>query len=271
MQDQRFERRVLQTGKTMTEKKTKSGLLGFIRAVFRGQPRRTLDLDIENLLVNVEKITKRRFKNHHLVKKALTHKSSRLANDQNNYERMEFLGDAVLGLIVSDLLYTAYTDEDEGRLTYYKDSLIQMRSLAGKARELGLAHYVIVGNKEKKNGFSNSDVLLGDIFESLVGAVYLDMGYEGVFRFVRTLFEKDIASVREKPEWDFKSKLNNISQELYKSPPDYKVVGEPVVNGVKLYRVTVDLNKHTIAHGEARSKKEAEQEAAMKALLRFRK
>ncbi len=270
MQDHDFKRRMLQPAKTMTEKKPKGGLLGFIRAVFRGQPKGTIDLDIENLLTRVEKITKRRFKDHHLVKKALIHKSSKLASEQNNYERMEFLGDAVLGLIVSDLLYAAYKDEDEGRLTYYKDSLIQMRSLAGKARELGLAHYVFVGSKEKKNGFSNSDVLLGDIFESLVGAIYLDMGFEGVFRFVRTMFEKDIAFVREQPEWDFKSKLNNIAQVMYKSPPDYRVVGEPVINGVKIYRVTVDLNNRTIAHGEARSKKEAEQEAAMKALLKLK-
>ncbi len=255
----------------MTDKRGKNGLLGFIRAVFRGQPGRKVDIEIKALLLKVEKITKRKFKNHHLVKRALTHKSSRLADEQNNYERMEFLGDAVLGLIISDLLYAAYRDEDEGRLTYYKDTLIQMKSLAVKARELGLGNYVIVGNKEKRNGFSNSDVLLGDIFESLVGAIYLDMGFEGVFKFISTLFEKDIAFVKEQPEWDFKSKLNNIAQELYKSPPDYKVIGEPVVNGVKVYRVVVELNNHAIAHGEARSKKEAEQEAAMKALVKLRK
>ncbi len=255
----------------MPVKKRKNGLLGFIRAVFQGQPKRKTSADIENLLINVEKITKRRFKNHHLVKKALTHKSSKLADEENNYERMEFLGDAVLGLIISDLLYTSYKEEDEGRLTYYKDTLIQMKSLAGKARELGLGNYVIVGNKEKKNGFSSSDVLLGDIFESLVGAIYLDMGFEGVFRFVSTMFEKDIAFVKEQPEWDFKSKLNNIAQELYKTPPDYKVIGEPVVNGVKIYKVVVELNNNIVAHGEARSKKEAEQHAAMTALVKLQK
>ncbi len=254
----------------MAEKRGKNGLLAFIRAVFHGQPRRKIDIDIKILLLTVEKITKRKFKNHHLVKKALTHKSSKLADEQNNYERMEFLGDAVLGLIISDLLYASYKEEDEGRLTYYKDTLIQMKSLAGKARELGLGNYVIVGNKEKKNGFSNSDVLLGDIFESLVGAVYLDMGFEGVFRFISTMFEKDIAFVKEQPEWDFKSKLNNIAQELYKSPPDYKVIGEPIVNGVKIYKVVVELNNNIVAHGEAKSKKEAEQHAAMKALVKLK-
>ena len=255
----------------MTDKRSKNGLIGFLRAVLKGQPRGKIDIGMKNLLVNVEKITKRRFKNHLLVKKALTHKSSRLADEQNNYERMEFLGDAVLGLIISDLLYSSYKEEDEGRLTYYKDTLIQMRSLAGKARELGLSNYVIVGNKEKRNGFLNSDVLLGDIFESLVGAIYLDMGFEGVFRFISTLFKKDIAFVREQPEWDFKSKLNNIAQELYKAPPDYKVIGEPVIDGVKIYRIVVELNKNVLAHGEAKSKKEAEQQAAMKALVKLKR
>lgn len=254
----------------MMERKQKHGLLDFISAVLSGQARRrAAAAEIESLLVHIEKIAGQRFKNHHLVKKALTHKSSKIADEHNNYERMEFLGDAVLGLIISDLLYTAYKNEDEGRLTYYKDTLIQMKSLAGKARAMGLGDYVIVGTKEKKNGFSNSDVLLGDIFESLVGAIYLDMGYKGVFKFIKELFEEDIAHVREQPEWDFKSKLNNIAQEIYKIPPDYKVISEPVINGMKLYRVAVEVNRKVIAHGEARSKKEAEQKAAMKALAKL--
>ncbi len=253
----------------MTDNRKKHGLLDFIAAIFPGQSRRIVDAEIKSLLLHIENVTGKRFKNHHLVKKALTHKSSKNADEHNNYERMEFLGDAVLGLIVSDLLYTFYKDEDEGRLTYYKDTLIQMRSLAGKARELGLSEYVIVGNKEKKNGFSNSDTLLGDIFESLIGAIYLDMGFEGVFKFIKRLFENDIQHIKEQPEWDFKSKLNNIAQEIYKMPPDYKIMGESIVNGIKVYRVAVELNKKVIAYGEARNKKEAEQKAAMKALAKF--
>ncbi len=253
----------------MTDSKRKQGIVSFIKAVFSGKTKREIDTEIENLLVTVEKITKREFKDHRLVKRALTHKSSRLADEKNNYERMEFLGDAVLGTVISDLLYTTYHDEDEGRLTYYKDSLIQMRSLAAKARELGLGDYVIVGNKEKRNGFSNSDVLLGDIFESLIGAIYLDMGFEGAFGFIRRLFEKDVEFIKDQPEWDFKSKLNNISQLRYKSPPDYTIVEEHYSHGVKTYRVTVALNNSVIAYGEARNKKEAEQNAAKKALQRL--
>lgn len=253
----------------MKERKQKHGLLDFISAVFSGQARRRQAEEIENLLVHIETIAGQRFKNHQLVKKALTHKSSKLADEHNNYERMEFLGDAVLGLVVSDLLYSAYRNEDEGRLTYYKDTLIQMKSLAGKAREMGLGQYVIVGAKERRNGFSNSDVLLGDIFESLIGAIYLDMGFKGVCKFIKKLFEEDVAHIKEQPEWDFKSKLNNIAQEIYKIPPDYKVLGEPVINGMKIYRVAVEVNRRVIAHGEARSKKEAEQKAAMKALAKL--
>ncbi|MCL4557072.1 MAG: ribonuclease III [Deltaproteobacteria bacterium] len=253
----------------MPDKKRTHGLLDFMGAIFSGRSRRTVDDEIKSLLLNIENLTGKRFKNHHLVKKALTHKSSKIADEHNNYERMEFLGDAVLGLIVSDMLYAFYKDEDEGKLTYYKDSLIQMRSLAGKARELGLGEYVIVGSKEKRNGFSNSDTLLGDIFESLIGAIYLDMGFDGVFKFIKKLFENDIQHIREQPVWDFKSKLNNIAQETYKVPPDYRVVSESMVNGTKVYRVAVGLNRKVIAHGEARNKKEAEQKAAMKALARL--
>jgi ribonuclease III len=257
----------------MVTGKQKHGLLDFIGAIFSGQSRRSarrmVDAEIESLLLNIERVTGKRFKNHHLVKKALTHKSSKIADEHNNYERMEFLGDAVLGLIVSDLLYTFYKDEDEGRLTYYKDTLIQMRSLAGKARELGLNEYVIVGIKEKRSGFSNSDTLLGDIFESLIGAIYLDMGFDGVFKFIKNLFERDIQHIKEQPEWDFKSKLNNVAQETYKMPPEYKIISESVINGMKIYRVGVELNKKVVAYGEARNKKEAEQKAAMKALAKL--
>jgi ribonuclease-3 len=250
----------------MSEKEKRNALLTFLRALFKKQSNTRIETNIEHLLLRIEKITGKQFKNHLLVKRALTHKSSRIADEQNNYERMEFLGDAVLGLVISDLLYTTYKNEDEGKLTYYKDTLIQMKSLASKARKLGLGNYVIVGNKERKNGFLNSDVLLGDIFESLVGAIYLDMGFEAVFKFISTLFKKDIVFVKEQPEWDFKSKLNNLAQELYKNPPEYKVIDEPVINGTKLYRVIVEVNNKTIAQGQGRSKKEAEQEAAMKAL-----
>ncbi len=248
-----------------------SDFLSFLRVVFKKQPNAIRDAGIENLLIKIEKITGQKFKNHQLVKKALTHKSSETADEKNNYERMEFLGDAVLGMIISDLLYRTYREEDEGKLTYYKDTLIQMKSLASKARKLGLSDYVIVGNKERKNGFYNSDVLLGDIFESLVGAIYLDMGFGAVFKFINALFKKDILFVKKQPEWDFKSKLNNLAQELYKAPPEYRVVEEPIINGTKVYRVVVEVNNKVIARGEARSKKEAEQEAAMKALMSLKK
>ncbi len=253
----------------MQEKRRTHGLLDFIGALFSGRSRREVDAEIENLLVIIENLTGKMFRNHHLVKKALTHKSSKIADEHNNYERMEFLGDAVLGLIVSDMLYAFYKDEDEGRLTYYKDSLIQMRSLAGKARDLGLGEYVLVGSKEKRNGFSKSDTLLGDIFESLIGAIYLDMGFDAVFKFIKRLFENDIQHIKERPEWDFKSKLNNIAQDIYKMPPDYKIVNEYMVSGARVYKVAVDLNRKIIAYGEARNKKEAEQKAAMKALAKL--
>lgn len=255
----------------MPKNERMSGFLNLISLIFKRQPETIRDTNIENLLRKIEKIIGKKFKDHKLVKKALTHKSSKIANEQNNYERMEFLGDAVLGMIISDLLYNTYKKEDEGKLTYYKDTLIQMKSLASKARKLGLSDYVIVGNKERKNGFYSSDVLLGDIFESLIGAIYIDMGFNAAFRFVSTLFKKDILFVKKQPEWDFKSKLNNLAQELYKNPPEYKVVEENIVNGTKMYKVVVQVDNKTIAQGEAKTKKEAEQEAAMKALSSIKK
>jgi len=187
----------------MSEKEKRNALLTFLRALFKKQSNTRIETNIEHLLLRIEKITGKQFKNHLLVKRALTHKSSRIADEQNNYERMEFLGDAVLGLVISDLLYTTYKNEDEGKLTYYKDTLIQMKSLASKARKLGLGNYVIVGNKERKNGFLNSDVLLGDIFESLVGAIYLDMGFEAVFKFISTLFKKEKKFFKKKKKKEF--------------------------------------------------------------------
>ncbi|MCL4477690.1 MAG: ribonuclease III [Deltaproteobacteria bacterium] len=254
----------------MTAKK-ESGLLKFIKKLVKTKAQKSVDKDIANLLRQIEHLTYKRFNDYGHIKKALTHKSSNTASEYENYERMEFLGDAVLGLIISDLLYTGYRHENEGKLTYYKDTLIQMRSLALKARKLGLAEYVKVGAREKRNGFANSDVLLADIFESLVGAIYIDMGFEPAYRFIKTVFEKDIKHIYARPEWDFKSKLNNIVQELYKEPPEYKTINETVVKGIKIYNVAVVINNEDMAHGEARNKKEAEQIAAMGTLKKLGK
>lgn len=200
-----------------------------------------------------------------LYKTAFSHSS--YVNEhkvKNNYERLEFLGDAVLDLVVADYLYNHFK-ENEGEMTKVRASYVCENANYRYATDLGLTKYILVGHGEQKDGASLKKAIVADIFEALMGAVYEDLGYSTV----RNLILKIIVPYIENPEItffsDYKSSLQEFVQTEQKSL-EYIIVAEDGPAHDKTFTVDVMVDKITYGTGVGSSKKEAEQEAAKQAL-----
>ena len=197
---------------------------------------------------------------------ALTHNSCNEDGDPQfpSYERLEFLGDAVLGLFISAELYHKFAQSPEGELTCMKSNLVNAGFLAKKAETLGLGEYVIIGKNEDEE-LRKSKSILSDIFEALVGAIYLEQGKDKAWEFLTENFQIEIIGL-EKGEKDSKSLLQEIIQKHYKMLPKYRVIKESGPSHKKIFWVGVWLQRKKIGEGEGSSKRKAEQMAAQEAL-----
>ena len=211
-----------------------------------------------------------RFSDVSLLENALTHSS--FANDQKlpytaNNERLEFLGDAVLELVVSRFIFTEHPSMPEGNMTTLRASLVCEQSLAAAARQIGLETHVKLGHGEEKTGGRNRDSILSDAFEAVIGAIYLDGGLEEAERFVKTYILTDIES--KSLYYDSKSKLQEIVQDYFheNSRIVYEVIGEEGPAHAKTFRVSCQIQGKEFSTGTSHTKKKAEQEAAYEALL----
>ncbi|HSR51845.1 MAG TPA: ribonuclease III [Acidobacteriota bacterium] len=213
-----------------------------------------------------------RFKNYALLNQALTHRS--YLHDAGNpteggdYEALEFFGDTVVGLVVSEALLRAYPTLREGGLSKLKAHLVSARQLGRLSRQLGLSDYLLLSHGEEKTGGRQKRAILADIFESVTAAIYLDGGLESARRFLLRRFgplldEIDPKKVRVK---DFKSALQEELHSIGRSEPDYRVVAESGPDHRKEFVVEVLSAGRSLAKGQGLSKKEAEQEAARSAL-----
>ena len=215
-----------------------------------------------------------RFKDRGLLEHALTHKS-RAAEDASggviDNESLEFLGDAVLGLIVADTLFHRFPGYSEGQKSKIKASVVSTQSLARHAERLGLGDHLILGRGEEKTGGRFKFALLADAYEALIAAIYLDGGIDAARTFLARELEEAI-SAGEQPDFhgqDFKSALQERLQSLGKSLPEYRVVNEEGPDHRKVFHVDVIVGGETLATANGRAKKEAEQEAARLALARL--
>jgi ribonuclease-3 len=215
-----------------------------------------------------------RFKDRGLLEHALTHKS-RAAEDVSggviDNESLEFLGDAVLGFVVADALFHRYPDYSEGQKSKIKAAAVSTQSLARHAEMLGLGEHLILGRGEEKTGGRFKAALLADAYEALIAAIYLDGGIEAARTFLARELEQAIAAGGE-PDFhgqDFKSALQERLQSLGRSLPEYRVVNEEGPDHRKVFHVDVIVAGETLATASGRAKKEAEQEAARKALARL--
>lgn len=215
----------------------------------------------------LEEVIGYRFQDAGLLKQALSHKS--FASESGSgvcNERLEFLGDSVLAAVVAHQLFTEYPDEPEGDLSKKKSLLVSRSSLAAWAEELGLGTYLYLGVGEETTGGRTRQSLLGNALEALIGAMYLDGGYEAAAVFIRTWCARRHGSLLET---DHKSRLQEILQKKYKVPPTYEVASSSGPDHDKTFSVAVRIGEKRLGAGTGKSKKEAEQAAARDALSRM--
>lgn len=211
-----------------------------------------------------------KFGNEDLLKQAFTHRSYLNENpslklDQN--ERLEFLGDAVLEMAITEYLYKKYPQKTEGDMTAIRAALVNAVALSRVAGGLGMDNHMLLSKGESKSMGKARQYILANAFEALIGAIYLDNGYDVVFSFLeKNLFGK-AEEVIEKKLWiDAKSLFQEKAQELESITPSYKIISESGPDHEKNFVVGIFLNNNLIAEGEGASKQEAEQKAAKEGL-----
>ncbi len=217
-------------------------------------------MEFEPLL---KKINLTNFTNISLLDEAFTHRSF----SKNHNERLEFLGDAVLELVITDLLYHDFLDRMEGELTSFRAAVVRTESLADEAQKLDLGAFIRMSKGEEATGGRSRQYILADMFESLIGAIYLDQGFAVAKNFiVAHLYYKIKDIVDSRSDIDPKSKLQELAQERFKETPFYKVVKEDGPDHDKVFTVVVVIGVKEYEQGSGKSKQIAEQDAAAKTL-----
>jgi len=214
----------------------------------------------------LEKKTGLKFKNKDLLTQAFVHRSYLNENpefelDQN--ERLEFLGDAVLELIITEFLYKEYPEKAEGELTNWRAALVNSKMLTSVAEELGLNDFLLLSRGENKELGKARQYILANTFEALIGAIYLDLGYDESDKFIKKYLLKKLPEIIQNKSYkDAKSYFQERAQDVDGITPVYKVIKEWGPDHKKKFTVGVYLKDQLIAEGEGYSKQEAEDESA---------
>lgn len=209
-----------------------------------------------------------RFKNESLLLEALTHpsalgKKNGKPTKKKNYERLEFLGDSVLSMIIAELLIKQYQNESEGNISKRHTALVCGTTLAQIAGDIGLPSMIIMSKGEESSGGRENQHILENVTESLIGAIYLDGGLEAARKFIYKFWrERALSNIT--PPRDPKTELQEISQSLNKTLPMYEVAEQKGLAHNPLFVVKVSIDGKGEAIGEGHSKKEAEKKAAIK-------
>ncbi len=206
------------------------------------------------------------FRKPELLDTALTHRSLPPTGGTRNNEKLEFLGDAVLDLVVSDLLMQQFPRHQEGDLSKLRASLVNARVLAEKARALGLGTELRLGKGEEKSGGREKESILAAGYEALLGAIYLDRGFVAARRVLARQFAADLKARASGAVEDCKTRLQEITQRIFKTTPTYTLVRETGPDHAKHFVSQISVAGRTFGRGEGLSKKSAEQAAAMEAL-----
>ena len=210
------------------------------------------------------------FKNKDLLLEALTHRS--YLNENSDWklphnERLEFLGDAVLELIVTEELFHRFPEYTEGQLTAFRASLVNYQELALVAQEISLEKFLLLSRGEANDLGRGREVILANTFEAVIGALYLDKGYEQIKKFVNAKVLPHLDEILKKGSYrDAKSALQEKIQATLKLTPTYRVLGETGPDHRKMFTIGVYYGEKLIATGEGLSKQDAEVEAARRAI-----
>lgn len=229
----------------------------------------SMDKSRRDVLLVLEKRLAHGFRDINFLSTALTHRSYVNENrqlDASDNERLEFLGDSVLGLCVSDLLIKKYPRSSEGDLTKIRSALVGEKNLAQLARDLKIGDCLLIGRGEENSGSRDKDSLLANAFEAVVAAVYLDSGYDDVKAVVTKLFEPLLEEKNLSSDYfDYKTALQEFCQRKYKTIPIYVVADSTGPEHAKVFEVRVVIVNKLTEIGKGTSKKEAEKKAAQKA------
>ncbi len=215
----------------------------------------------------LEKLLRFTFKDGKLLREAVTHKSYAIERGENVFnERLEFLGDSILSAVTAHWLFKRYPSDDEGRLSKLKSQLVSRPSLVEWARDIDLGRFLLLSPGEESTGGRDRESLLANVFEALIGAIFLDQGFPKAQRFIVRFLSKKKRIV----ETDYKSKLQELIQKRYKVPPTYLLTAESGPDHAKTFHIEVRVRQRLLGKGEGHSKKEAEQAAAYQALKKIR-
>ena len=210
------------------------------------------------------------FENKELLRQAFTHRSYINENrdvDRDHNERLEFLGDAVLELVITDFLFHKYPDKPEGELTSYRAALVNADTCSRVANNLNFNNYLLLSKGEAQDTGRARQYILADTFEAVIGAIYLDQGYESAREFISTHLSPLIDEIVEQGAWiDAKSKFQEEAQEHTGITPVYETLEESGPDHDKHFEVGVYLNDELVATGTGNAKQEAEQQAAKRGL-----
>lgn len=214
----------------------------------------------------LEKKLELKFKNKDLLKQAFTHRSYLNENPGfklEHNERLEFLGDAVIELIVTSYLYNQYPEKAEGDLTNWRAALVNAKMMTSVAEELGFNEFLLLSKGESKEMGKARAYILANVFEALLGALYLDSGYKPCDEFIRKYLLVNLADIIKDGSYkDSKSKFQEEAQERVSITPSYKVIKESGPDHDKVFVVGVLLGQELVAEGKGSSKREAEEAAA---------
>lgn len=245
--------------------------LGFLRRTASSSER---PKGVEDAILAFERKAGIRFRDRSILEQALTHRSFLGCNGGDparSNERLEFLGDAVLELVVIEHLYGGFPIDREGELTKKKSLLVSKGVLAHRAEQMGLGSFILLSESERESGGRERASILADAFEAVVGAIYLDRGLDGARRFIREQLLRTATSILEdRAHLNYKSLLQEYVQAKHKTHPRYRVVTELGPDHMKLFTVEVSVRGILLGKGQGHNKKEAEQSAAGDALGRLR-
>lgn len=220
---------------------------------------------------SIEKRLSYHFQTPELIYLAFVHRS--YVNEHKEIkahnERLEFLGDSVLGLIVAEYLYETFPHLPEGNLSQFRARVVDASSCMNFFQKLGLSEYILLGKGEAQSLGRGKESIAADVFEAIIGAIYLDSDFVAAKKFFLGHFAEDLTKLLQMPSRNFKAELQDYSQKKYQKPPVYKVLKETGPDHSKTFFIAVVVGDAPVAEGSGHSKKEAEQNAAENALKKL--
>jgi ribonuclease III len=211
-----------------------------------------------------------KFRNKELLRLAFVHRSFWNENQAlvpGHNERLEFLGDSVLGVLAADYLFSQRPELDEGSLSTLRSQLVDAPACATYVQKLGISSFLLLGKGEQMNRGKGRESILADLFEALIGAIYVDQGLGAVRNFFFTHFKEEIDAMLASPQRNWKAELQDYAQKIFQQTPIYEVMEETGPPHQKKFRISVWINEEKWGEGEGSSKKAGQTEAAKNALL----